>query len=82
MPERAIPPLERALAISEKGKGEPSVVGEARFALARALTLVRRDPGRASTLGEAARQAFITAGPGSRKQLDELDQWLAAKRGG
>ncbi len=80
MPEKAIPPLERALAISEKGKGEPSVVGEARFALARALTLVRRDPGRASALSEAARRAFITAGAGSRKRLDELDQWLAMKR--
>jgi len=79
MPDRAIPPLERALAISEKGKGEPSVVGEARFALARALTMVKRDPGRASSLGEAARQSFITAGPGSRKQLDELNQWLATR---
>jgi tetratricopeptide (TPR) repeat protein len=80
MPERAIPPLERALAISEKGKGEPSVVGEARFALARALTGVRRDPNRATSLGEAARQAFITAGAGSQKQLEELDHWLARKR--
>jgi tetratricopeptide (TPR) repeat protein len=78
-PERAIPPLERALEISEKAKVEPAILGEARFALARALTELRREPNRARALAEQARQAFTIAGAESTKDLHEVNQWLAKK---
>jgi tetratricopeptide (TPR) repeat protein len=77
--KKAIEPLERALAISEAGKREPSAVGEARFALARALTAVRRERKRAVALAQAARESFVAAGPSAEKRLEALNQWLAEK---
>jgi len=77
--QSAIETLERAVAIQESGRGEPSFLGEARFGLARALT-ANRQPRRARILAEKAREAFIAAGEGSRKDVSEVEQWLAAER--
>ena len=76
-PEKAVAPLERALAIREKTGAEPSQVGDTRFLLARALWDSGRDRARAQTLALSAKVAFGHR-PAWGKKVAEIDRWLAA----
>ena len=70
--------FERALRIREQSKVDPTSVGEAQFALARALWETGRDRPRARTLALAARDGYAT--PDTRKARDNVDAWLATHR--
>jgi eukaryotic-like serine/threonine-protein kinase len=72
-PERAVPLLERALAIREHTAGNPEQLAHARFLLARALRALDRDPARARALAEQARTYY--AGVGSTKVVADIDAW-------
>jgi eukaryotic-like serine/threonine-protein kinase len=69
----AVAALTRALAICDKKTCDPSVVGEASFALAR--TLWPKDPAQARLLAVKARTAYEKQ-PG--RFLDEVIAWIAA----
>ncbi len=71
---RAIPYLERALALSASTPPSPARA-TAQFALARVLW--PRDPQRALSLAHAARDGFASDGPLSQEDLTEVDGWLA-----
>ena len=75
-PRLALAPLERALVLREKN---PGAVGEpsTRFALARALWLTGGDRGRARKLAAQAREGYAKAGNSKKKELGEVDAWLA-----
>jgi tetratricopeptide (TPR) repeat protein len=73
-PKAAIAPLERALAIREETHATPDLVGETRFALARALWSAGADRPRALALARAARAERV-AGSAS---VTDLDAWLRA----
>jgi tetratricopeptide (TPR) repeat protein len=76
-PAEARPHLERALVLFSREKLDPVVVAETRFALARALAMLRREPARARRLAADARAALAAAGPPGRRKLAEIDAWLA-----
>jgi tetratricopeptide (TPR) repeat protein len=71
----AVAAIERALALREGIPGPPEDVAEARFALARALDAAHRDPARARTLAEQARETYRARRP---DDLAEVERWLAA----
>ena len=72
----AIETLQRAITIQESRQGEPSFLGEARFGLARAFA-AKGEPTRARMVAEKAREAFIAAGEGSKKDALDVEHWLA-----
>jgi len=78
--EEALPPLERAVAIRDHKERHPGALGEAHFALARALKQVGRDAPRARALALAARaeHASDTPSQSSQRWLAQIDAWLAA----
>jgi tetratricopeptide (TPR) repeat protein len=82
-PERALPPLERALAIRERGERDPARVAETGFALARALWDSGEDHGqdraRALALAAAAKRAYQPLPPW-REKAEIVGRWLAARR--
>jgi tetratricopeptide (TPR) repeat protein/tRNA A-37 threonylcarbamoyl transferase component Bud32 len=82
-PERALAPLERALAIRERGESDPARVAETRFALARALWESAEDRGqnrpRALALAQAAKTAYAGLAPW-RAKAAIVDRWLAARQ--
>ena len=71
-PAAAIPPLERALAIRQELHTPPELLGETRFALARALWSREADHPRALALARAARAERL-AGSAS---VTDIDAWL------
>jgi tetratricopeptide (TPR) repeat protein len=75
----ALPPLERALTIAERGPSQPDELASTRFSLARALWDGGGDRRRARVLAEQAREVFHAAGPSRSGEHDEVVQWLAAR---
>jgi tetratricopeptide (TPR) repeat protein len=73
-PEAAIDPLERALAVREEKHAAPELVGETRFALARALWSRDADRPRAVALARAARAERVAGAA----DVTEIDAWLRA----
>lgn len=78
-PHQALPNLERAVSILSREKLDPTVLAEARFALARALAALQRDPLRTRQLAAEARAANLAAGPNGRRQVSAIDIWLARR---
>ncbi|QRK08233.1 tetratricopeptide repeat protein [Archangium violaceum] len=77
-PRAALGPLERAVALWERTKGNPGRVeaAHARFALARALTESGGDTRRAILLARQARELFAARAPAERHPLEEITGWL------
>ncbi|HEY0193978.1 MAG TPA: tetratricopeptide repeat protein, partial [Kofleriaceae bacterium] len=76
-PREAIDPLERALALhAADPAGDPQELAEVRWALARALQLVGRDPARARELAEAALAGYRALGAQSADRVAEIARWL------
>jgi hypothetical protein len=78
-PALAIAPLERALSVGETGTLEPAQLGQARFALARALVATRGAPARVTALAVAARAAF-EASPRYAAKKAEVERWIEGRR--
>ncbi|MCA9707479.1 MAG: tetratricopeptide repeat protein, partial [Myxococcales bacterium] len=80
-PAQALPSLERALALRTTHQVEPGQLAATHFALARALwsapATAGRDRPRARMLAEQARDAWVAAGVRGKKDLAEVEQWLA-----
>jgi tetratricopeptide (TPR) repeat protein len=78
-PRDALPPLERALALTEAAPGaDPQELAEIRWALARALRAVGREPTRARALAEAAATGYRGLGNEWKDRVREIERWLAA----
>ena len=77
-PALALPPLERALVIHDKVKAPPADVALTAFALARARWDTGRDRAGARTMATRARTAYAAVGPSAKKELAEVDGWIAA----
>jgi tetratricopeptide (TPR) repeat protein len=78
--ELAMHHLERALAYFEQSialerRADPSELPLARFALARALRSSGRDPARARTLAESAKEALGKI-VGDHRDIAEIEEWL------
>ncbi|MCA9712064.1 MAG: hypothetical protein KDK70_39880, partial [Myxococcales bacterium] len=76
-PDQARPPLQQALGIIEGQDQDvdPSLAGEVRLGLAKALWPV--EPARARALLDAARRDYTAGGEGTAAALRELEQWAA-----
>jgi eukaryotic-like serine/threonine-protein kinase len=79
-PRDALAPLERALALRTGSAvaGDPQELAEIRWALARALRALARDPARARELAEAAAAGYRGLGAESAGRVQEIARWLAA----
>ena len=78
-PRDALPPLERALVLTESAPGaDPQERAEIRWALARALRAVGREPARARELAEAAATDYRGLGNDWKDRVREIERWLAA----
>jgi tetratricopeptide (TPR) repeat protein len=76
---RAIAPLERALQLAgPQNEALFNVRAEACFSLARVLERARRDRPRALALAEEARKLYAAQGPPARRDVAQIDSWLAA----
>jgi tetratricopeptide (TPR) repeat protein/tRNA A-37 threonylcarbamoyl transferase component Bud32 len=75
-PGEARPQLERAVRMREASDPDPGRLGEARFALARALWPEADERPRARHLAEQARADYRRQ-PGARAKLDEITSWLS-----
>jgi len=73
-PGDAVAPLEEAVAAREAARAAPALLGESRFALARALGARSADRPRALALARQARTDF----GGDARRVAEIDAWLAA----
>jgi tetratricopeptide (TPR) repeat protein len=75
----ALPILERAAAIRDAHETKTSSLGEAHFALARALHETGTDRERALSLARRARAEYAADSPSPviRRQLSVIDPWLA-----
>jgi tetratricopeptide (TPR) repeat protein len=72
-PEKAGPPLERALTLREHNPCDPTDLAETRFLLAQAC----KDRRRALTLATQAEKAYADAGQPAEKYRVEVSAWLA-----
>jgi len=75
-PERAVPSLERGLAIRDKNHAEPALISETQFLLARALWEGGRDHARARELARAARTGYGDK-PWWGQKVAIIERWLA-----
>jgi tetratricopeptide (TPR) repeat protein len=75
-PLRTLSLLEKALPVAERGKPDALTLALGRFALARALRKVGRDPARARSLAEKARRAMEKLGGAQRRWLAQVEAWL------
>lgn len=73
----ALSTFERALEMLEKRAAEESELAPVRFGVARSLSVMGREPLRARTLAQLARDGFVQTTGGGGK-ADEVDRWLAA----
>ena len=80
MADRALPVLERAVAIRDKDEVRASSRAEAHFALARALGHAGRDPSRARDLAQRARAEFASdpPSPPTTRYIAQIEAWLDA----
>jgi len=76
---RAVPLLERALAVTPRAAGDTLDLGVRRLALAQALWDARGDRRRARMLAEQAREGLIAAGAPGRAAQAAATQWLASR---
>jgi tetratricopeptide (TPR) repeat protein len=76
----AIAPLERSLALGKPGEVDPIFLGEARFALGRALVETKRDVPRGLDLAKQARAQFASPDTPEPARVAAVDAWVAAKR--
>jgi eukaryotic-like serine/threonine-protein kinase len=75
----ALEPLERALALRIRSSAsDPQELAEIRWALARVLRALRRDPARARELAEAALAGYRGLGSEWANRVQEILRWLAA----
>jgi tetratricopeptide (TPR) repeat protein len=81
-PADALAPLERALALRTRAAAasDPQEIAELRWALARALRALGREPARARELAEAAAAGYRGLGGESAGRVQEIARWLAASR--
>jgi tetratricopeptide (TPR) repeat protein len=81
-PADALAPLERALALrtASAAASDPQELAETRWALARTLRSLGRDPARARELAEAAAAGYRELGPESAGRAQEIAAWLAGAR--
>jgi tetratricopeptide (TPR) repeat protein len=75
-PDRAVPVLERAVALRDANTSDPFDKAETYFQLARALRASGGDKKRARTLATKARDGYASAGDMGRTELAEVDAWL------
>ena len=75
--EDAIGADERAVRIREANPGDPTLLADSRFALAKALWAARRGRPRAIELGKQARDTSVRAGDATWARLGEAESWLA-----
>jgi tetratricopeptide (TPR) repeat protein len=78
-PNLAIAPLERALWIREAKDPNPSLLGQTRFGLARALRESHHAPDRALSIAAQARNDYQRS-PDTKKQSVGVEQWIEARR--
>ncbi len=78
-PRRALRHLERALAIELATPGQRAFDGQARFLVARALRMARRDPTRASELARQAAEDLASAGEAFADVRAEIARFLARR---
>jgi serine/threonine-protein kinase len=74
--QEAIPVLERALHIRERGDPSSPDLADTRFALARARWARNHDRSSARSLALAARDAYRPL-PGFKRRADKIDAWLS-----
>ena len=75
-PKDALAALDRALEISAAHRRYPGELGRTRLAAARALLAARKDPARARTLAQQARDDLATL-PTRSADVERLDRFLA-----
>ena len=80
-PTAARPQLERAVRMREASDPDPGRLGEARFALARALWPDVEARPRAQRLADQARADYRRQ-PGGRPKADEIGAWLVRHSAG
>ncbi|MEZ4362878.1 MAG: serine/threonine-protein kinase [Kofleriaceae bacterium] len=82
-PSEAVTFLQRALALrtGSAAASNPQEVAEIQWALARALRGLRRDPGQARQLAQAALATYRTLGPESDAQARAIARWLGVPLG-
>lgn len=73
--DEAIADGERAIESAESFQVSSKLLGDARFALARALTEADREPDRVVDLAAGARAAYVDAGAAGSEMLAELEEW-------
>ena len=78
-PRDAYAPLEGALTLYARSPsaGDPQELAEIRWALARTLRALGRDPARARELAAAALAAYRGLGPESADRVQDISRWLA-----
>ncbi|MEO7736069.1 MAG: tetratricopeptide repeat-containing protein kinase family protein, partial [Kofleriaceae bacterium] len=79
-PQEAVRPLERALALRTKpaAASDHQELAEIRWALARALAALDREPARVLELAEAAKVSYANLGAESEGRVKDIAQWLKA----
>jgi Tfp pilus assembly protein PilF/predicted Ser/Thr protein kinase len=75
---QAVVPLEQALKIRTERRDAPELLGEVRFALARALASNREDSERASSLARDARVDYAQV-KSNEKVVATIDAWLRSR---
>ncbi|HTM21229.1 MAG TPA: tetratricopeptide repeat protein, partial [Kofleriaceae bacterium] len=79
-PARAVSPLERAVALTEKAGASPVDIAAYEFQLAGALWEAGADRGRAVAVARRARAGYAHAPTDQAKAVAEIDRWLATHR--
>jgi tetratricopeptide (TPR) repeat protein len=75
--DASIEGLEQALATAEQHDASRSELALVRFELAQSLHAAGREPARARSLAEAAREGLRELSPGRRRDLERVEAWLA-----
>jgi tetratricopeptide (TPR) repeat protein len=78
-PAMAVPLLERAMVIVDRGETEPRLRAGVRFELGQAVAMLGEEA-RARELVDAADELYRRAGPGSEKALVQVAEWRAERR--
>ncbi len=78
--DEAVAALERAVALYQRGEGDPRASAGARFALARVLWDRAAERPRALELASAARAELDGLGDAAAAERKPIEAWLAARR--
>ncbi|MEO7094177.1 MAG: tetratricopeptide repeat protein, partial [Polyangiales bacterium] len=76
----AVPYLERAVRVLERGKAAPADLGKTQFALGQALSELPRERDRARAMISAARASLVLAGASAAAELSTLDAFVRERR--